>query len=112
MKTLSILLEIHKEVHPSIAESYLQLGSVYDEMEQLDKALQNYYAAFMIFTIFFHHTHPKCLDVYRKTLTIQSNPKAITLFEEKVKDGKLNEDDKSWYLFMVEKMYEEQKKSK
>lgn len=107
-KSLSILLEIHKEVHPTIAESYLQLGSVYDEIKQLDKALQNYYTAFMIFTLFFNHTHPKCVGVYRKMLTIQSNPKAITFFEEKIKDNKLSEDDKNWYLFMLERMYKEQ----
>ena len=103
-KSLSILLEIHKEVHPSIAESYLQLGSVYDENGAVRQSSTKLLCSFYDIYIFFHHTHPKCLDVYRKNANHPSNPKAITLFEEKVKDGKLNEDDKSWYLFIVEKM--------
>lgn len=107
-KSLSILLEIHKEEHPAIANAYTQLGSIYEEMEQFDKALKNYFIASVITPKFFNPSQPEFFGVYMKMITIQSNPKAITLFEEKVKDGNLNEDEKNWYLYMLEKIYKKQ----
>lgn len=111
-KSLSILLEIHREKHPDIAESYLQLGCLYDEMEQFDKALQNYFNASTIIPHFFSPNHPLYMEFAIKVKGIHLNPKAITFFEEKIKDENLNEDEKSWSIFILDIMYKEQKKSK
>lgn len=111
-KSLSINWEIYGEIHPAIGVSYLQLGSIYDEMEQFDKALQNYFNASTIIPHFFSPNHPMHMEYSNKIIGIHLNPKAITFFEEKIKDENLNEDEKSWSIFILDIMYKEQKKSK
>jgi len=111
-KSLSILLAIHREKHPDIAESYLQLGCIYDEMEQFDKALQNYFNASTIIPHFFSPNHPLYMEFAIKVKGIHLNPKAITFFEEKIKDENLDEDEKNWCIFILEIMYKEQKRTK
>lgn len=111
-KSLTILWEIYKEEHPAVAKAYINLGTIYDVNEQFDKALENYFKGSQIVPKFFNPSHPDCSWVFEKMRIILLNPKAITLFEYKIQKGNLNEDDKNWHLFMLERMYEEQKISK